>query len=99
MIAQRTQVDGSFGCCVQRWFSRSAAGGPRTSLATIAFSKVFPSWNIVCKAPLLRGGCGFAGRTPIYGDFAGGASGAGAEPLSAAAPTLVEIAPRMSESA
>lgn len=34
-----------------------------------------------------------------YGAFGGGASGAGALPLSVAVPTLVEIEPRISESA
>ncbi len=74
-----------------------------TSLATIALSKVFPSWKRLCKEPLFRAvaavcGLGFSAST-LYGAFGGDARGAGPAPLSAAVPTLFEIAPRMSESA
>lgn len=84
-----------------------AAGGPSTSLATIALSKVFPSSNMPCKAPALfaalagaaglggRGlGAGFASTRQL---FAG--AGRGALPFSVAALTLLEMEPRISESA
>lgn len=93
MIAQLAEVDAPLGgdwlqsASSWRSSSRNAGGGASTSAATMARKRLFPSSNIPCKDPAAGSMC--------Y--LAGGAEG-GAIPLSLAA-TLLEIAPRISESA
>jgi hypothetical protein len=75
MIVQSAQVDGSFGCCFQKWRSsavlsyvcRRATGGPRTSAAITARRRLFPSSNIPCSTAPFSGAC-TAGKPAAGGD-------------------------------